>query len=360
MTGFHDRSDKDATCCRALQLRRKYLLNEEAKAQMEQYYEKTVVHPSRFDWTKYKGERAGIVLFTFNGSEFRFILGVDREFDSYTDFGGRVLRKDISLLDTAFREFHEESCVYPCFDLERSVAVISPMTCLLFFFVSPGIISKVTSKSSREISMSTTFSFEELCRLAQGKEVRGRVLWDRVRHLLQSHVLQEVGMQLSRFNKQRHVWHVTTTRLCQLSSLHKRKKARVLVYSTRSEQRLSKTKAPCPSLLVYCRAMKLSQTWYGNLINPKKTVCANSSYQAMWKGNTLAHLLARLAKHCRLEELLSSYVYSVECDKCVLLLLPDVLFPEDMLRKMKQLSVLSLAKNFNTEYYLRIAAQLLT
>jgi hypothetical protein len=106
--------------------------------------------------------------------------------------------------------------------------------------------------------------------------------------------------------------------------------------------------------------MKLSQTWYGNLINSNKTVCANNSYQAISKGESLVNSLKHLAKDCDLKSLLSSSIYSIECDKCMLVLLPDILFSEKHLRNFEQMSVLSLAKNFNTEYYLRIAAQLLT
>jgi hypothetical protein len=231
----------------------------------------------------------------------------------------------------------------------------------LFFFVSPSVISRVTNNSSREILLSTTFSFEELRLLTQGKEVRGRVLWDRVRFVLRGDTLKEVGAHLSQFNKQKLSWCITTSRLWQLSSFAARRKTRVLVYSTRSEQQVrTKHKTPCPKLLVYCNAIKLSQTWYGDLINPKKIICANNSYQAVWQGNTLVECLARLAKHCRIQDLLWSSVYSVECDKCMLVLLPDILFSERTLRKLKKTTVLSLAKNFNTEYYLRIATQLLT
>lgn len=53
--------------------------------------------------------RAGVIPYTIHNERLFFLMGVDRRYGDFTDFGGGVKRTE-SLLDGAYREFTEESC----------------------------------------------------------------------------------------------------------------------------------------------------------------------------------------------------------------------------------------------------------
>lgn len=56
-----------------------------------------------------KGYRAGIVLFYVENDSLYFVFGYDRKTHELTDFAGGLLPTDRSMIDTAIREFDEES-----------------------------------------------------------------------------------------------------------------------------------------------------------------------------------------------------------------------------------------------------------
>ena len=53
--------------------------------------------------------RSGVIPFTIKNNRLYFLLGIDNNTGEFTDFGGG-LKKGEQAVDTAYREFNEESC----------------------------------------------------------------------------------------------------------------------------------------------------------------------------------------------------------------------------------------------------------
>ena len=61
------------------------------------------------DWRKQYQNRAGTILHAKRDGYHYFCLGIDRRHREYTDFGGGVTKRDRDTLDSALREYHEET-----------------------------------------------------------------------------------------------------------------------------------------------------------------------------------------------------------------------------------------------------------
>lgn len=84
-------------------------------------------------------KRAGVIVYTVHNNELYFLLGIDRRTREFTDFGGGCKQSE-TLLESAWREFGEESCdIFKNFltprDLQCSVAVTNPARDTAIFFV---------------------------------------------------------------------------------------------------------------------------------------------------------------------------------------------------------------------------------
>ena len=68
-----------------------------------------VLSSTKFDNDKTKTTRSGIIPYTIMKKRFYFFIGIDGISVDYSDFAGTYEKKDRSLLETAVREFREES-----------------------------------------------------------------------------------------------------------------------------------------------------------------------------------------------------------------------------------------------------------
>lgn len=97
-------------------------------------------------------KRAGVIVYTVHNNELYFLLGIDRRTREFTDFGGGCKQSE-TLLESAWREFGEESCdIFKNYltqrDLECSVAVTNSArdTAIFFVYVSDKWLSHAEIK----------------------------------------------------------------------------------------------------------------------------------------------------------------------------------------------------------------------
>jgi len=83
--------------------------------------------------------RSGVIPFTIKNDIIYFLLGIDRATGDFTDFGGGVKSTE-NAVDTAYREFKEESCyIFDNYitkkDVEDSIVLVNEKGTMSIFFV---------------------------------------------------------------------------------------------------------------------------------------------------------------------------------------------------------------------------------
>ena len=78
------------------------------------------------DWTTQTQERAGVIVYRKNADRsMEFVLGVDINYGSLTDFAGGVKTRDMTVVHAAMREFLEET--YGAFKFDISKPLSNPI-----------------------------------------------------------------------------------------------------------------------------------------------------------------------------------------------------------------------------------------
>ena len=85
---------------------------------MTDYWKELYPHPTTECWFGTAGDcldntqtqqRAGVILYYSKGNKKYFVAGLDYETNEITDFGGHICKRDNNIVETALREFNEET-----------------------------------------------------------------------------------------------------------------------------------------------------------------------------------------------------------------------------------------------------------
>lgn len=100
----------------------------------------SIVKFNEMNWSEYRPLRAGVIPYVIEGNKRLFCLGIDRESNEISDFGGSLdARIDPTGLSTAMREFSEESLKifnpYAKQYLNESDIIANPAMCIIFLKV---------------------------------------------------------------------------------------------------------------------------------------------------------------------------------------------------------------------------------
>lgn len=82
--------------------------------------------------------RAGVLLYTYENGQLYIGFGIDRVYDEYTDFGGKVETRDKDAIYAALRELNEESNGLYQFtpnDVQKNLILYNNKTVIIFIYV---------------------------------------------------------------------------------------------------------------------------------------------------------------------------------------------------------------------------------
>lgn len=148
---------------------------------------------------KINNKRAGVIPYTIHNTKLYYLLGVDRKFNEYTDFGGGCKTEE-TLLEGAWREFNEESCNIFCEEvnlesLASSISVINNEKDEAVFFVyidyqwlysaEDAFLNaqhKLISYSNNENSSVKWFESNEFNCIMFNKKIKG--VWKRLQNFI--------------------------------------------------------------------------------------------------------------------------------------------------------------------------------
>lgn len=130
-------------------------------------------------------ERAGVIVYTIRNDELYFLLGIDRKTRELTDFGGGCKNKNNeTLVDSAWREFCEESCGIFLKDIKKeklysSIAVTNVSRNTAIFFVR---VSEDWVENAVKIFKDTQLFLKQLAINTESEEENISVKWVREPH----------------------------------------------------------------------------------------------------------------------------------------------------------------------------------
>jgi hypothetical protein len=138
-------------------------------------------------------KRAGIVLFAKYKKSIWFGMGIDRMSGDISDFGGHRMKKDSDILETAIREFEEETLgvcgkikkenIKNCYSVHDNNIVV------IFYPTEINIkesinIFKNTVSGNTEMSGLIWIKQEKLKRILSDTEVEGPKIYSKIKKLL--------------------------------------------------------------------------------------------------------------------------------------------------------------------------------